>query len=140
MVWVLILHFEQISGDLDINASASILYNNIIEMIYNLFTRCNKNHFRSKFLLSSLLVKNLIFKKNIQWLNFDVFFCDRYLQVEWDTKKKTPFNLKEKIRGSTATKVPQQTNFSDCGVYILQYVESFFEVRSLLGLGFVNEF
>lgn len=63
------------------------------------------------------------------------FLCDRYLQVEWDTKKKTPFNLKEKIRGSTATKVPQQTNFSDCGVYILQYVESFFEVCSLL----VNE-
>ena len=51
----------------------------------------------------------------------------RYLQVEWDVKKKTPNSLKEKIRGSTP-RVPQQTNFSDCGVYVLQYVESFFKV------------
>lgn len=140
MLWILIMHFEQISGDLDINASASVLYINIIEMIYSLFIRCNKNHFRLKFLLIMLTAKIQISVLNNWWLNLNVFLYNRYLQVEWDTKKKTPFNLKEKIRGSTATKVPQQTNFSDCGVYILQYVESFFEVRSLLGLGFVNEF
>lgn len=108
-------------------------------MIYNLFTRCNKNHFRLKFLLIMLTAKIQISVLNNWWLSLNVFLYNRYLQVEWDTKKKTPFNLKEKIRGSTATKVPQQTNFSDCGVYILQYVESFFEVRSLLGLGFANE-
>ncbi|XP_062605609.1 sentrin-specific protease 6-like [Saccostrea cucullata] len=56
-----------------------------------------------------------------------VAILKEYLQVEWDTKKKTPNSLRERIRGCTATKVPQQTNFSDCGVYILQYVESFFE-------------
>ncbi|KAK3097800.1 hypothetical protein FSP39_013306 [Pinctada imbricata] len=49
-----------------------------------------------------------------------------YLQVEWDVKKKTPNILKEKMRGSSP-RVPQQTNYSDCGVYVLQYVESFFE-------------
>ncbi|XP_078328229.1 uncharacterized protein LOC111102878 isoform X2 [Crassostrea virginica] len=54
-----------------------------------------------------------------------VAILKEYLQVEWETKKKSPY--KEKIRGCTATKVPQQTNFSDCGVYLLQYVESFFE-------------
>ena len=57
----------------------------------------------------------------------------RYLQVEWDVKKKTPNSLKEKIRGSTP-RVPQQTNFSDCGVYVLQYVESFFKVCTCLTL------
>lgn len=35
---------------------------------------------------------------------------------------------KEVMKGSSP-RVPQQDNFSDCGVYILQYVESFFEVR-----------
>lgn len=34
------------------------------------------------------------------------------------------------MKGSSP-RVPQQDNFSDCGVYILQYVESFFEVRRL---------
>lgn len=28
------------------------------------------------------------------------------------------------------TQVPQQDNFCDCGVYVLQYMESFFEVNS----------
>ncbi|XP_021355279.1 sentrin-specific protease 6-like [Mizuhopecten yessoensis] len=49
-----------------------------------------------------------------------------YLQVEWNTKKDVMFNLKERIRGCTP-RVPQQTNYSDCGLYVLQYVQSFFE-------------
>ena len=54
-----------------------------------------------------------------------------YLQVEWDLKKKAKegarvFN-KDTIKGANP-KAPQQTNFSDCGVYLLHYVESFFEV------------
>lgn len=52
----------------------------------------------------------------------------RYLEVEWDVKKgsKRSFS-KDAMKGSNP-KVPQQDNFSDCGVYVLQYVESFFEV------------
>lgn len=41
---------------------------------------------------------------------------------------------KDVMRGSSP-RVPQQDNFSDCGVYILQYVESFFEVRPWRGRG-----
>ncbi|XP_078086198.1 sentrin-specific protease 6 isoform X3 [Mustelus asterias] len=50
-----------------------------------------------------------------------------YLEVEWEVRKasKRAFT-KDVIKGSNP-RVPQQDNFSDCGVYILQYVESFFE-------------
>ena len=51
-----------------------------------------------------------------------------YLRIEYRVKegKEKDFN-KDTIKGSTP-KVPQQTNFTDCGVYVLQYVESFFQV------------
>ncbi|XP_067339194.1 sentrin-specific protease 6 isoform X2 [Channa argus] len=50
-----------------------------------------------------------------------------YLEVEWEVRKGTQRSFgKELMRGSSP-RVPQQDNFSDCGVYILQYVESFFE-------------
>ncbi|XP_025098063.1 sentrin-specific protease 6-like isoform X1 [Pomacea canaliculata] len=49
-----------------------------------------------------------------------------YLQVEWDLKKSLPRNMAKTIRGAVP-KVPQQTNFSDCGVFVLQYAETFFE-------------
>lgn len=53
-----------------------------------------------------------------------------YLRIEYQVKKSAQrlFN-KDTIPGYCA-KVPQQNNFSDCGVYVLQYVESFFEVRN----------
>ena len=51
--------------------------------------------------------------------------------MEWNAKKKEkegPRTFdKELVKGCTP-RCPQQTNFSDCGIYILQYVESFFEV------------
>lgn len=33
---------------------------------------------------------------------------------------------KDTIKGASL-KVPQQSNFTDCGLYVLQYVESFFK-------------
>lgn len=35
---------------------------------------------------------------------------------------------KDTIKGALL-KVPQQSNFTDCGLYVLQYVESFFKVN-----------
>jgi len=52
-----------------------------------------------------------------------------YLQVEWKVRKKDskPREFsKESIKGNHP-KVPQQDNFCDCGVYVLQYMESFFK-------------
>ncbi|CAN0300270.1 unnamed protein product [Lampetra fluviatilis] len=50
-----------------------------------------------------------------------------YLEVEWFVRRgeSRPFT-KDSMR-YCCPKVPQQDNFSDCGVYLLQYVESFFE-------------
>ncbi|XP_020310528.1 sentrin-specific protease 6 isoform X1 [Oncorhynchus kisutch] len=50
-----------------------------------------------------------------------------YLEVEWEVRKGSQRSFgKDQMKGSNP-RVPQQDNFSDCGVYILQYVESFFE-------------
>lgn len=53
-----------------------------------------------------------------------------YLTCEYRAKMKgsdhsfTRYNIQ-----GHQVKVPQQTNFTDCGLYLLQYVESFFTVR-----------
>lgn len=54
----------------------------------------------------------------------------RYLQVEWEVRRGTPrvFN-NDNIKGSHC-KVPLQDNSSDCGLYLLQYVESFLQVHT----------
>ncbi|XP_068565208.1 sentrin-specific protease 6 isoform X3 [Cebidichthys violaceus] len=50
-----------------------------------------------------------------------------YLEVEWEVRKESQRSFgKDAMKGSSP-RVPQQDNFSDCGVYVLQYVESFFE-------------
>lgn len=55
-----------------------------------------------------------------------------YLTCEYKAKlnKDKLFN-KDTIK-CACPKVPQQTNFTDCGLYLLQYVESFFSVIILI--------
>ncbi len=55
-------------------------------------------------------------------------FVLSYLQVEWQVRRGTPrlFTL-DNMRSSNC-RVPQQDNSSDCGVYLLQYAESFLQV------------
>ncbi len=57
----------------------------------------------------------------------------RYLEVEWEVKKGSKRSFGKDVMKGSSPRVPQQDNFSDCGVYVLQYVESFFEVRGLMG-------
>ncbi|XP_071402924.1 sentrin-specific protease 7-like, partial [Centroberyx affinis] len=48
-----------------------------------------------------------------------------YLQVEWEVRRGTPRLFSgDSVRGSSC-RVPLQDNSSDCGLYLLQYVESF---------------
>ncbi|KAJ8350772.1 hypothetical protein SKAU_G00259020 [Synaphobranchus kaupii] len=50
-----------------------------------------------------------------------------YLQVEWEVRRKTPRDFTpEQMKGSHC-RVPLQDNSSDCGLYLLQYVESFLQ-------------
>ncbi|XP_035986305.1 sentrin-specific protease 6 isoform X1 [Fundulus heteroclitus] len=50
-----------------------------------------------------------------------------YLEVEWEVRKASQRSFGKEVMKGSSPRVPQQDNFSDCGVYILQYVESFFE-------------
>ncbi|XP_026881859.1 sentrin-specific protease 6 isoform X3 [Electrophorus electricus] len=50
-----------------------------------------------------------------------------YLEVEWEVRKGSPRSFGKDVMKGSSPRVPQQDNFSDCGVYVLQYVESFFE-------------
>uniref|UniRef100_A0A1A7XX70 EFR3 homolog Ba n=1 Tax=Iconisemion striatum TaxID=60296 RepID=A0A1A7XX70_9TELE len=50
-----------------------------------------------------------------------------YLQVEWEVRRKTPRLFTCHSMKSCNCRVPQQDNSSDCGLYLLQYVESFLQ-------------
>ncbi|NXU42514.1 SENP7 protease, partial [Drymodes brunneopygia] len=50
-----------------------------------------------------------------------------YLEVEWEVKRKTHREFSKSTMIDLCPRVPKQDNSSDCGVYLLQYVESFFQ-------------
>ncbi|XP_078265642.1 sentrin-specific protease 7 isoform X2 [Rhinoraja longicauda] len=50
-----------------------------------------------------------------------------YLQVEWEVKKGGQRNFTVDTMKGSVPRVPKQDNSSDCGIYLLQYVESFFQ-------------
>jgi len=56
------------------------------------------------------------------------------LQVEWDLKKArtegSKMFEKSSMKGATPG-CPQQSNSSDCGIYVLHYIENFFKVGSV---------
>lgn len=50
-----------------------------------------------------------------------------YLDIEWKIKKSTKKAFDRSTMQGFVPKIPQQSNYSDCGLFVLQYVESFFE-------------
>ncbi len=54
-----------------------------------------------------------------------------YLTVEWQNKKNSKCVFDAKTIKGCQPKVPQQNNFSDCGIFLLQYVQMFFQVSAL---------
>ncbi|XP_042644631.1 sentrin-specific protease 7 isoform X2 [Tyto alba] len=50
-----------------------------------------------------------------------------YLEMEWEAKRKTHREFNNSTMIDLCPRVPKQDNSSDCGVYLLQYVESFFQ-------------
>lgn len=73
------------------------------------------------FYLSCALLKNAVLPYS------------RYLEVEWEVRKGSQRSFGKEVMKGSSPRVPQQDNFSDCGVYVLQYVESFFEVSRQAG-------
>jgi Ulp1 family protease len=58
-----------------------------------------------------------------------------YLSCEFKSKLKEERHFTKESMPGCCPKVPQQPNFSDCGVFVLEYVESFFMVTAHLQLG-----
>ncbi|CAF89300.1 unnamed protein product, partial [Tetraodon nigroviridis] len=50
-----------------------------------------------------------------------------YLQVEWEVRRGTPRLFTPDTMRSCNCQVPQQDNSSDCGLYLLQYAQSFLQ-------------
>ncbi|NXH21883.1 SENP7 protease, partial [Bucco capensis] len=50
-----------------------------------------------------------------------------YLEVEWEAKRKMHREFSKSTMVDLCPRVPKQDNSSDCGIYLLQYVESFFQ-------------
>ncbi|XP_063734258.1 uncharacterized protein LOC134861160 [Eleginops maclovinus] len=50
-----------------------------------------------------------------------------YLQVEWGVRRGTARVFSGESIRSSSCRVPQQNNCSDCGLYLLQYTESFLQ-------------
>lgn len=70
-----------------------------------------------------------------------VLFDDsRYLEVEWEVKRKTHREFSKTNMVDLCPKVPKQDNSSDCGVYLLQYVESFFKVCKDVNKYFIHNY
>ncbi len=61
----------------------------------------------------------------------------RYLQVEWEVRKGSARAFTSESISRSLCRVPLQDNSSDCGLYLLQYAESFLQV---LQSGFRAEF
>ncbi|NWX27873.1 SENP7 protease, partial [Notiomystis cincta] len=104
-------------GGNEIAASASVLHSAISKV------NCNEFFvfvvYRPCILILDSL-KACSVQKTVQVLR-------EYLEVEWETKRKTHREFSKSTMIDLCPRVPKQDNSSDCGVYLLQYVESFFQ-------------
>ncbi|NXK12314.1 SENP7 protease, partial [Herpetotheres cachinnans] len=104
-------------GGSEIAASASVLDSGISKVNYNdLFVFVV---YRPCILILDSLKAGSV-QKTVQVLR-------EYLEVEWEAKRKTQREFNKSTMIDLCPRVPKQDNSSDCGVYLLQYVESFFQ-------------
>lgn len=61
-------------------------------------------------------------------LMYQLSLCARYLQSEWELRRGSVREFSSEQMQGSHCKVPLQDNSSDCGLYLLQYVESFLQV------------
>ncbi|NXY60109.1 SENP7 protease, partial [Callaeas wilsoni] len=103
--------------DNEIAASASVLYSAISKISLN---NSKKQICKRPCILILDSLKACSVQKTVQVLR-------EYLEVEWEAKRKTHREFSKSTMIDLCPRVPKQDNSSDCGVYLLQYVESFFQ-------------
>ncbi|NXM63517.1 SENP7 protease, partial [Illadopsis cleaveri] len=104
-------------GGNKIGASASVLYSAISKMS---LSNSKKQICKRPCILIFDSLKACSVQKTVQVLR-------EYLEVEWEAKRKTHREFSKSTMIDLCPRVPKQDNSSDCGVYLLQYVESFFQ-------------
>ncbi|XP_068036984.1 sentrin-specific protease 7 isoform X2 [Anomalospiza imberbis] len=104
-------------GGNEIAASASVLYSAISKIS---LSNSKKQICKRPCILIFDSLKACSVQKTVQVLR-------EYLEVEWEAKRKTHREFSKSTMIDLCPRVPKQDNSSDCGVYLLQYVESFFQ-------------
>ncbi|XP_039911029.1 sentrin-specific protease 7 isoform X2 [Hirundo rustica] len=104
-------------GGNEVGASASVLYSAISKIS---LSNSKKQICKRPCILILDSLKACSVQKTVQVLR-------EYLEVEWEAKRKTHREFSKSTMIDLCPKVPKQDNSSDCGVYLLQYVESFFQ-------------
>ncbi|XP_068877845.1 sentrin-specific protease 7 isoform X6 [Aphelocoma coerulescens] len=104
-------------GGNEIAASASALYSAISKIS---LSNSKKQICKRPCILILDSLKACSVQKTVQVLR-------EYLEVEWEAKRKTHREFSKSTMIDLCPRVPKQDNSSDCGVYLLQYVESFFQ-------------
>ncbi|XP_068036985.1 sentrin-specific protease 7 isoform X3 [Anomalospiza imberbis] len=108
---------EEVDGGNEIAASASVLYSAISKIS---LSNSKKQICKRPCILIFDSLKACSVQKTVQVLR-------EYLEVEWEAKRKTHREFSKSTMIDLCPRVPKQDNSSDCGVYLLQYVESFFQ-------------
>ncbi|NXD24589.1 SENP7 protease, partial [Spelaeornis formosus] len=104
-------------GGNEIAASASVLHSAISKIS---LSNSKKQICKRPCILILDSLKACSVQKTVQVLR-------EYLEVEWEVKRKTYREFSKSTMIDLCPRVPKQDNSSDCGVYLLQYVESFFQ-------------
>ncbi|NWH33108.1 SENP7 protease, partial [Chloropsis hardwickii] len=104
-------------GGNEIAASASVLYSAISKIS---LSNSKKQICKRPCILILDSLKACSVQKTVQVLR-------EYLEVEWEAKRKTHREFSKSTMIDLCPRVPKQDNSSDCGVYLLQYVESFIQ-------------
>ncbi|XP_056361102.1 sentrin-specific protease 7 isoform X2 [Oenanthe melanoleuca] len=108
---------EEMDGGNEMAASASVLYSAISKIS---LSNSKKQICKRPCILILDSLKACSVQKTVQVLR-------EYLEVEWEAKRKTHREFSKSTMIDLCPRVPKQDNSSDCGVYLLQYVESFFQ-------------
>ncbi|KAM8819906.1 sentrin-specific protease 7 [Eudromia elegans] len=113
-------------GDMDANRSLFPRGDNHVAVVLNSDISQNSSINSRRQICKRPCILILDSLKAGSWQN-TVQVLREYLEAEWEAKRKTQREFSKSTMMDFCPRVPKQDNSSDCGVYLLQYVESFFQ-------------